>query len=83
MLGLLCLTRPIWLPYVALCILAVVVTQRDARSWRQMGTVGAAVLLIMLPWVIRNTMIHRSLVIASTEGGIAFLEANNPVSLAE
>ena len=84
MFGLLCLTRPLWLPYVALTAVAFVVTQRDlrvrSRSLRQVGVACAGVALVMLPWIVRNTLVHRTLVVASTEGGIAFLEANNPVS---
>ena len=86
MFGLLCLTRPVWLPYVALVALAFVVAQRGSGSRRQavrqMGVVCAGVMLVMLPWIVRNTLVHRTVVLASTEGGIAFLEANNPVSFA-
>ncbi len=80
MFGLLCLTRPLWLPYVALTALSFVIARRDSRGLKQATATCVVVALVMLPWVVRNTLIHRTLVVASTEGGIAFLEANNPIS---
>lgn len=82
MFGLLCLTRPLWLPYIALMALALIIAERNGRALKQAGILCAVVALIMLPWVARNVVIHRTFVVASTEGGIAFLEANNPISYA-
>lgn len=83
-LGLLCLTRPIWMVYVALVFGLLWITRRRERADRMGAAVLAgAVALVMLPWVARNAIAHRALVVASTDGGLAFVEANNPVSLAK
>lgn len=91
MFGLLCLTRPLWLPYVAIIIVSYAMSKsrgRRERGRRERGRsknafiLCAALSLVMLPWMVRNALVHRTVVIASTEGGIAFLEANNPISYA-
>ncbi|HOK79341.1 MAG TPA: glycosyltransferase family 39 protein [bacterium] len=39
--------------------------------------------LIILPWVVRNYLIHHTLVLGSTEGGVVFYIANNERVLGE
>lgn len=78
-LGLLCLTRPLWMVYVALVVAALL--WKDKRTSRaSAGVLAATVFLVMLPWVARNALVHHQLVMASTDGGLAFMEANNPRS---
>lgn len=77
-LGWLCLTRPIWMVYVALLIVALWLLQRQQRT--QTALLGLSVALVVAPWVARNAVVHRAFLLASTDGGLAFMEANNPVS---
>lgn len=82
-LGLLCLTRPFWIPFVALIVIAVAVSQRKSGPILRVGVLAATVALVMLPWVARNAVVHHALIIGSTDGGLAFMESNNPVSFQE
>ncbi len=79
-LGLLCLTRPLWMAYVALVVLALLLNRREREPRTAVGVLAATVFLVMLPWVARNALVHHRLVVASTDGGLAFMEANNPRS---
>lgn len=76
--GWLCLTRPIWMVYVALLILVLWFSQRQQRT--STALLAAGVVFLVAPWVARNAVVHHALVVASTDGGLAFMEANNPVS---
>ncbi|HPC29531.1 MAG TPA: glycosyltransferase family 39 protein [bacterium] len=40
-------------------------------------------LIVLVPWGIRNWMIHHSFVLVSTEGGVVFYIANNEYSLSQ
>ena len=77
-LGLLCLTRPIWIVYVALLIVVLWFSQRQQRTG--IASLALGVALLITPWVARNFVVHRAFLLASTDGGLAFMEANNPVS---
>lgn len=39
--------------------------------------------LVIMPWVVRNWMIHHCFVLVSTEGGVVFYIANNEYSLSQ
>lgn len=81
MLGLLALTRPAYLPYAALVTLIFLVARHPKWEARAVMAFAATVIVMLSPWVVRNAIVHQRLVITSTEGGLTFLEANNPVSL--
>jgi hypothetical protein len=61
-LGLAVLTRPFALPVVALVWLA-------RRSWRAAAVVGAIVVAVQLPWVVRNAVVLDAFVPTSTNAG--------------
>jgi hypothetical protein len=81
LLGLLALTRPAYLPYAALLALLFLVKRHPQWEARALRVFAATLIVMLSPWVIRNAIVHQRLVITSTEGGLTFLEANNPVSL--
>lgn len=77
------LGRPALLPGI---LLLAIITFSTLRKSRPPATIGYAFCLVAgiaiawLPWIARNAVIHHTLVPTSTEGGLTFLEANNPVA---
>jgi hypothetical protein len=82
-IGLLASTRPIYLPYAALLsIFLMTENWTEGELWRA-ALFPVIVALVLLPWVIRNWQVHHAFLITSTEGGMTFLESNNPIAFRE
>lgn len=79
-LGLLCLTRPFWIPFAALVVLCLAIVESKNRALVRVGVLAGTIALVMFPWVARNAMVHHALILGSTDGGLAFMESNNPTS---
>lgn len=73
-IGLSALTRPVGL--LILPAYALVVLWRNRRDWRPIVTVVGAVLLITVPWTIRNYAVHGVWPVFSTHGGFILSRSN-------
>lgn len=80
--ALLALTRPVFLPYALLAAFIIASVRRDGARINKRAAIAflAVFALVMAPWIARNAMIHHALIVSSTEGGLNFLESNNPES---
>jgi 4-amino-4-deoxy-L-arabinose transferase-like glycosyltransferase len=81
LLGLATLTRPMTLALPAILVVWAMLTfpARQQRTWFTAVVVSLALILTVLPWSIRNYIIHHQVVPVSTRDGIAFWGSNNPV----
>lgn len=81
-MGALLLLRPIYFPYLLLLVLWIAWTQRRGAPLSAVCRFLIPVALVLAPWVCRNWLIHHRFLLTSTEGGMTFLECNNPVAFA-
>ncbi len=64
------LTRAVAVPWVLVAIVAVWVSvPRGALRWRSLAALAAALVVVMLPWTVRNARALHAFVPVSTEGG--------------
>jgi hypothetical protein len=79
--GLLILGRPAVLAFLPLVILWL---WWNNRSWQDLLRLGdlilVAVIVILLPWTVRNYRIHGRLILVSSNSGATFWNGNNPFS---
>jgi len=76
--GLACLCRPTFLPWLALLPLVHFVTVgRERGAWRFGVCALLAGAVVLLPWVIRNAREFHTLVVGTTHGGYTLLLGNN------
>jgi 4-amino-4-deoxy-L-arabinose transferase-like glycosyltransferase len=78
--GLAGLTRAVFVPFFPFLLL-VLLLSRVARGWAKARCILAAALvfiIVLLPWGIRNYLIHQRLVPVSTFAGPSLLLGNNP-----
>ena len=79
--GILALGRPAILAFLPLVILWL---WWNSRSWQDVLKVSdlilVAVIVVLLPWSVRNYRIHDRLVLVSTNSGATFWNGNNPFS---
>ncbi|MCZ7568467.1 MAG: glycosyltransferase family 39 protein [Ardenticatenaceae bacterium] len=80
-IGLAALAKPF---LVALLLPAGVALYLEGFPWRRVAGLsllaGAATVLVLLPWTVRNYRIHGELFLVSTNGGITFWNGNNSFS---
>jgi len=81
LLGLASLCRPSLLPGAGLAALAALMASPGVRRVRaqRAAALAAAVLLVMLPWAVRNRVVLGEFVWTTTHGGYTLALANNPV----
>jgi len=53
------------------------------RRWSQVAALLAGVLVIMLPWTMRNALVHGGFVVGSPHGGVTFWTGNNELARGE
>jgi hypothetical protein len=53
------------------------------RRWSLVGALLAGVLVIMLPWTVRNARVHGGFVVGSPHGGVTFWTGNNEAARGE
>jgi 4-amino-4-deoxy-L-arabinose transferase-like glycosyltransferase len=81
LLGLALLCKPTTLfliPFLLLWLLAVPL--RGCRAWAKaarLSAVFAVAVVVVLPWTVRNYLIHQGFILVSLNGGLTFLAANN------
>jgi 4-amino-4-deoxy-L-arabinose transferase-like glycosyltransferase len=75
-LGWAVLTRPFALLMVPLLTL-IVLAAAKGRRWVPAVVLPAAVLVVVLPWTVRNYIVHRQPVLVATNGGSTFYGGNN------
>jgi 4-amino-4-deoxy-L-arabinose transferase-like glycosyltransferase len=80
-LGLAALCRPSMLAGAALTLLAALVIQPGDRRTRLLrgSLLGMAVMLTLLPWLVRNLLVFGETIWTTTHGGYTLALANNPV----
>jgi hypothetical protein len=78
--GLLSLTRPsaILLPALFSVVILTKLRKSFLRAAAVVLTMITGVLLVVMPWTIRNWEIHRRVVLVSTNGGLNLYQAFNP-----
>jgi 4-amino-4-deoxy-L-arabinose transferase-like glycosyltransferase len=77
--GLIALGRPAMLGFMPVVVFWLWLNRTDRRGWLTTSVVLAtAVILVVLPWTIRNYRIHGQIVMISTNGGFNFWNGNNP-----
>lgn len=82
LLGLVSLNRSMFLGLSGVSILWLLTYIRPHRRSLALSTVlAAAFILTCSPWIVRNHLVHGHWVLASTEGGLTFFMANNPIVL--
>jgi len=77
------LTQPVLLPVYGLFALLCIITQLVQRRSREAVRVlvaGAATLLVLTPWTIRNYRVHGRLILVKNGFGKEFWMGNNPFS---
>jgi len=80
LLGATVLCRANMLAFLPLALFWVVLFQ----PWQRMYAlkvacfIGAVSILVLVPWSVRNSMLHKGLVILGTNGGYTFWQSNNP-----
>ena len=83
LLGLAALCRPTIWAYVLLCLAAVLwrrlrtQDRRFARPSREFLVLTTTTLLVIAPWVIRNTIVFGQPIVTTTHGGYTLLLGNN------
>ena len=77
-LSLAALCRPAFLVWFALAALAIALLPNAARRRAQLLGGFLAGLLVLVPWVVRNTLVFRQPIASTTHGGYTLLLANNP-----
>jgi 4-amino-4-deoxy-L-arabinose transferase-like glycosyltransferase len=82
MLGALILTRGVFLPFVVVAVIWILLKGCSWSALRSAALFCVAVALAMAPWVYRNWLVHGSVLLLSTEGGLIFYECNNAAALA-
>ncbi len=76
--GILALGRPALLGFMPLVVFWLWLNRTDRNGWLKTSVVLATVvILVLLPWIVRNYQIHGQVVIA-TNGGATFWNGNNP-----
>jgi hypothetical protein len=76
--GLLGLTRPVYIPFAAGVAAIVFLSEPAGRRLVRTTTFLLTFLLVLSPWAARNWSIHHRFLLTSTEGGMTLLECNNP-----
>jgi hypothetical protein len=77
--GLLVLGRPALLGFMPFVVLWVWLNRNSRYGWLKSSVVIAlALILVILPWTIRNYRIHGQFVSIATNGGFNFWNGNNP-----
>lgn len=77
--GLIALGRPALLGFVPFLVFWLWLNRTGRRDWLKTGVVlTAAVILVLLPWTVRNYRIHGQIVMIATNGGFNFWNGNNP-----
>jgi 4-amino-4-deoxy-L-arabinose transferase-like glycosyltransferase len=78
--GVAALARPMMLGFAPCVILwlALLGVVSPRRLVLLGGVMVAAMLLVLLPWTMRNYWVHRQFVLISTNGGFVFWNGNNP-----
>jgi 4-amino-4-deoxy-L-arabinose transferase-like glycosyltransferase len=77
--GLLALGRPALLGFMPFLVLWLWLNRADWRSWlKTSALLATAVILVVLPWTIRNYQIQGQVVMIATNGGFNFWNGNNP-----
>jgi 4-amino-4-deoxy-L-arabinose transferase-like glycosyltransferase len=79
-LGLLGLTRPVYLPFPFLIAFGMICARRDRVAWQRAACLVVVSASLWSLWIVRNAYVHGVFVPASTEGGKTFLECHNPVA---
>jgi len=82
-LGLLALTRPVFMPFAVLVAIGTLCARRDRIALANAACLLMPFVLLVSLWVVRNWAVHGTFVLASTEGGKTFLECHNPVSFSQ
>lgn len=82
LLGLAMLTRPVPVLFPGVLLVWALCAPRGERwPWaRAMGMVCVAFALTIVPWTIRNYLVHRQVVLVSTDSGYGFWVGNNPAA---
>jgi hypothetical protein len=73
------LIRPAMLLFLPLAVLWLLARRRPAAA----AVLGAACLLVILPWTIRNHRVYDRLVLIASEGGVTFWTGNHPLAIGE
>ncbi|MGQ9627150.1 MAG: ArnT family glycosyltransferase [Anaerolineae bacterium] len=80
LLGLATLTRPVALGLsVVVPIWAGLVFSDSRRALLSAAGISLALILTVLPWSIRNYVIHHQVILIATEDGVTFWGSNNPI----
>jgi len=77
--GLLALGRPALLAFMPFVVLWLWLNRSSRYGWlKSSAVIAVAVILVILPWAIRNYRIHGQFVPIATNGGFNFWNGNNP-----
>jgi len=82
LVGLASLTRAAFVAFVPFLLLWTLTVwgTRNPLSYRTFGVAVGAVVLVLLPWTIRNSLVLGSIVPVQSNGGMVFWAGNNPHS---
>jgi len=82
-LGLLLLTRPMALGFLPIMLgwLWLNAPESKAKLVRMGAILTACAVLTIVPWTVRNYLIHKQFVLVSTNGGFNFWTGNNPFTI--
>jgi 4-amino-4-deoxy-L-arabinose transferase-like glycosyltransferase len=79
--GLICITRPILLPYFIILCIIIFVWYRKLFPWKKtllwVGGISIGITLIIIPITIRNYILSGDVVLIASQGGINFYLGNN------
>lgn len=76
--GLLIEVRPTFLVLLPILAAVVYLASRERAAVRgALIALAVAALVVVLPWTVRNAVVHRAFVPVSTNGGFAFMMGNN------
>ena len=79
--GVAILTRAVSLSYAPAIILWLLLVMPDLKMrFAATGTIMISAALVVAPWSIRNTYVHGTFVLTSTQGGSEFNKGNNPMA---
>ena len=53
------------------------------RQWRFVATFLAGALIVLLPWIMRNAIVHGGFVVGAPHGGVTFWTGNNELARGE